>query len=143
MRVLTAIVAAVLSVTTGGSLRCPCQLAQVFRPAAAVAPVALADKSPCRSCPCHSHEEPESPAPTAPQPGPRCPACPHCLSLDLTPPPAGGDRGVDDQLGDAAADLDLPRTGPVGGATAARVVRTDGAHPPPPDHLRYCHAFRC
>ena len=139
MRALTAIVAAVLPVTTGGPLRCPCELAQLVRPVAVVS----ADKSPCPSCPCHAHEEPDSPEPTDPRPVPGLPPCPHGPGVDLTPPPAASDRAVDDPFGAAAADITHQHSGFEAGASTARFVLADATPSPPPDHLRYCHAFRC
>ncbi len=140
MRALTAIVAAVLSVTTGGALRCPCQLAPLFRPVAVATPDApQPEKSPCRSCPCHAHEEPDSREPVAPEPGPGRPPCPHGPGVDVTPPPAGSDRVGDD----AATALEHQALAPRPGAPVARLAPAGTTLPPPPDHLRYCHAFRC
>ena len=141
MRVLTAIVAAVLSVTTGGPLRCPCQLAKVARPAA---PATVCDDAPgCRSCPCHRNAEPVSLQGQCPEPAPERVPCPHGPALDLTPPPAGVER-----VGDDSPAFD---GGAFGEHPAARLVcnqaagsrATTPAYPPPVDHLRYSHAFRC
>src|SRR6188768_2021002 len=104
MRAVTAIVAAVLSVTTGGPLRCPCQYAALLRPTPVPTKASpRAAEPPCRTCPCHAHQEPDSPAPAAPEPGPGHPPCPHGPGVDVTPPPAGSDRGGDGQPGNPPA----------------------------------------
>ncbi|QDU21349.1 hypothetical protein [Urbifossiella limnaea] len=141
MRALTAIVAAILSVTTGGPLRCPCQLADLLRPAA---PAAVCDNAPvCRSCPCHRHAEPDDPQPRSPDRVPERVPCPHGPALDITPPPAG-EYGVGNDTpsdeGIAFCEDVAVRVAVIGDATptALKLAQT-----PPVDHIRYSHAFRC
>lgn len=146
MRVVATIIAAVMSVTTGGPLRCPCHLLALLRTEPAVARTAqpLVERPTGDCCGCKSHREPQ-PEPTDPRPAPHHPACPHGPGIDLVPPLATGERVTGGHesgtsavmaLGDSHAYLlawgyESPR--PMPAAFAAS----------PPDRLRYCHAFRC
>ncbi|MBX9582895.1 MAG: hypothetical protein K2X87_21515 [Gemmataceae bacterium] len=145
MRLVAAIIAAVMSVTTGGPLRCPCHLVARLRtePAAVPVPQSAVERPADRCCGCKTNREPR-PEPTDPRPAPH-PPCPHGPGIDLVPPLATGERvvgghGSGDQAVTAPGDghdcpsawgLDPPLPVPV--AVAAS----------PHDQLRYCHAFRC
>lgn len=151
MRALATIIAAVLSVTTGGPLRCPCLLVPQIRAACVetVAPPSGDDSSPS-GCRCRAHQEAEVPPltpPDSPHQGrhepPHAP-CPHGPGIDLTAPPAGVEQG------ESQSGAEQPAL--VGAGTFALVLSTLGyvaaSHPPAPppatcQHLRFCHAFRC
>lgn len=144
MRSLVAILAAVMAVTTGGPLRCPCHIAALLRAnSAARAVQSPAEKPIERRCGCKAHGEPQ-PGPTTPRPSPDHPPCQHGPGLDLAPPLAACERvGGGFDWGDPAAVTD----------NAGRISAAWGVHPhlpvpvtlaaSPPDPLRYCHAFRC
>ena len=147
MRAVTAIIVAVMSVTTGGPLRCPCQLAALFRTETALGPTAHStmDLPKGRCCPCGSHAAPGRPGPVEPKPAPHSPPCRHHLVIDLAAPHAGTERVFDDHdPGDptAAPVNDTDRSLLVHSADAA-LLSSAGRSPPPRDLLRYCHAFRC
>lgn len=150
MRSGATIIAAVLSVFTGGPLRCPCQLAALFEsyPPTVLTPHAAtqedeAGRSEKHRCSCKTHREPAPPEqPIEQKPTPGVP-CQHCPGVDLVPPVATGERLASDRdLGDWSAafpDAAFPQT-----------HRPDTLHPvthlmttSAPDRLRYCHSFRC
>lgn len=150
MRALATIIAAVLSVTTGGPLRCPCQfLPQVRAASAERVATPRAEVSSCRGCGCRAHQEKESPPPapadSPPQERNETPhaPCPHGPGVDLTAPPGGV------EMGDSEAGTDQPVL-VSGGNYALTLSALDCVAPHPPSappstcqHLRFCHAFRC
>lgn len=142
MRVLTAIVAAVLSVTTGGPLRCPCRLAELIRP---TPPATVHDDTVpvSRSCPCHRHAEPDASERQCPERAPERVPCPHGPAFVLTPPPAGAERVGDDSPADEGVALGEHAAFRVVCNRTAALTAAASTHPPPVDHLRYSHAFRC
>lgn len=147
MRAFAAITVAVMSVTTGGPLRCPCQLAALFRieTRLGLATRSTPDLPKGRCCPCESHADPGLPWPVEPKPSPHFPPCKHHLVIDLAVPHMDAGRVLDDR------DSGDPTAVPVrdcGGAfpenvTAAALLSSGGRPLPPHDRLRYCHAFRC
>lgn len=151
MRALATIIAAVLSVTTGGPLRCPCQLVPQVRVACAESvSVPRPDESSCSGCRCRGHHEEETPsrspadAPTQDRhESPQAP-CPHGPGIDLAAPPGGVEPG------DAQSGADQPAA--IGGHTfdlaLSAACCAAALRPPAPSsstcqHLRFCHAFRC
>jgi len=148
MRRVLAIIAAVLSVATGGPLRCPCQFAALVRGspcAAEIVPPAQTVTPPVRSlcCGCKAASETERQSPAEDQPASPEP-CHHGPGIDLVPP-----ASVDRQSSDAEVKgvpyavasgvwLMSPAHGRYGVATAPS--GTDSAQPA---LLRYCHSFRC
>lgn len=152
-----AIIAAVLSVITGGPLRCPCHLAALFlspspavRTTTAAPPKGEAGRCDDQRCSCKTHREPAPPEqpteqPTDQQkPAPGVP-CQHCPNVDLAPPAATGERLAGDRdPGDWSADS--PASAPVGTQTLrpdTLVLIPGPVTPSAPDRLRYCHSFRC
>lgn len=146
MRLVATIIAAVMSVTTGGPLRCPCQLVPLLRPEAAVCETIrpIEGQTVERCCGCKGHREPNS-EPTAPRPSPDRPPCQHGPAIDLVPPAHPGERVTD------GTDPTDPAT-PCGGdpASVSPVLSLDtplrvrlAPFTSLPDRLRYCHAFRC
>lgn len=146
MRRVAAIIAAVMSVTTGGPLRCPCHLIALLQPECCAAPVAqpAAERPVEHCCGCKAHRAPQ-PEPTDPQPSPHRPPCPHVPGIDLVPPHAPGERAASGhELGDPAVMA-------LGGGHVSASARASDSPPPvpvtlaasPPDRLRYSHAFRC
>lgn len=152
MRLAVAIIVAVMSVVTGGPLRCPCQLAVLFNNRLPTAPplqatrlTAETERCSTKHCPCKSHQppvDPEQPAERTPVPGA---PCGHCPNFDLGLPVGNGDRlQTDRDTGDftsapfardthvfLTACLDTP------------VTAIDPIDSSAPDRLRYCHSFRC
>ena len=152
MRASVAIIAAVMSVTTGGPLRCPCQLAALFPgnqfpPGAACdteAYPAIPAENEKHCCSCIKHHEPERPAPTKPTQAPDAP-CEHGLGADLVPLVANGERVAGDlNPGDPVFAL-AGRSYPFLKASVQPVAipTLSGSLSGHPDQLRYCHAFRC
>lgn len=144
MRSLVAILVGFMSVTTGGPLRCPCQLAGVVKHSAAPSKRVTTEpplKHPPCGCKAHATKddrpaEEKSPTPSEP--------CKHGPTLDLAVPVTGGERqhgGVDGGCGDAplvgppSADWPLCKT--------SSVPAPPGATTSPAAFLRYAHAFRC
>lgn len=146
MRAVAAIIVAVMSVTTGGPLRCPCQLAAFFRTgpqtcALPPAPKACQEKN---CCPCHSHDDAPTQEQESPKPSPQAPPCPHGQGIDLAPPLTSLDREVGGVEHGAPAVATAPLglfSVPPGGPSVP--VDPNAHSTPPPDHLRYCHSFRC
>lgn len=146
MRDLTAIIVAVMSVTTGGPLRCPCQLAALCRGETHSGPVTrtVQPQPKNRCCPCESHADPGLPGPVEPKPSPNSPPCNHHPVIVLAAVHAGAERVYDDrEPGDptAAPVSDIARVLPAHAAGAALLCLA-GRSLPPNDRLRYCHAFR-
>ena len=145
MRLAAAILATVMSVTTGGPLRCPCHLLALLRtgPSTVVAPPA-AEQEASGGCGCRVHREPQ-PEPTDQRPRPHRPPCPHGPGVDLLPPLSTGERVVGGHdSGDPVVTLPGHGYAPT---TASSYDSAVSAHvtpaASPPDRLRYCHAFRC
>lgn len=146
MRQVAVILAAVMSIATGGPLHCPCQFATTLERIADATGVlysttASSDRHCCSS---KKHHGSKRPAPAAPEPAPGSPPC-SCPTLDLASPLATGERaGADRQLGEA----DVADIGEGGLTPSTLRVHTPLSLPPniiaaTPDELRYCHSFRC
>ena len=139
MRMVAAVLAAVLSVATGGPLRCPCQLAQLVCGTERVAE-ARADAEHL-GCPCRTHRDSESSQPSEYGRVPVKP-CDHGPSIDFVASVAGErSLGNDVSYGDPALDVHA-RTVPID--------RSFGPFLPVPpvsvavsDRLKYCHSFLC
>lgn len=141
MRHLAAIIAALLSVTTGGPLRCPCRLAALTCSPVEAAPE-RADEA-CRShkCGCKplAEQDVRRPGPpTSPRPEP----CEHGPGVDLLALSA-----ADPQTDEADS---TPHIVPGVLHTASNVATvhvllpgTCGRSTSPTSHFRYAHAFRC
>lgn len=148
MRAVAAIIAAVMSVTTGGSLRCPCQLAFLFRAGSCDTSACVEASPPTaekQTCSCEARHEPEQPDPAEPKPGPAKPPCPHGPGIDLIQPAAGGER-----IGGSDVTGGLAMAPPCASAAGCHARGHQEAPPPDParrwptpDRLRYCHSFRC
>lgn len=146
MRAVVAIIVAVMSVTTGGPTRCPCQIAALFRAGTQTCepPPAQKRSQEKRACRCHSHCESSEQQPEHPTPPPESPKCPHGPGIDLAPPQSATDRAASD-----AGDLSQLEFAATHGlfAVAPRGhsgLFDPGTHlSPHPDRLRYCHSFRC
>lgn len=130
MRMSAAVLAAVLSVATGGPLRCPCQLAQLVWGSYCVA-----DDSDCEraECPCHSHEEPGQRDPGEP--------CHHGLGLEVVAVvnASGGDNSFDGPM-----PAPVSRAPQLIERNAVGFERFDCLDfRSISDRLLYCHSFRC
>lgn len=152
MRLAVAIIVAVMSVVTGGPLRCPCQLAVLFNNRLPTAPpsqvtrlAAESERCSSRQCPCKSHQtpvDPERPAERTPVPGA---PCEHCPNFDLSLPVGNGDRLQTDRDTDDFASAPFARETHVFlTASPDTLVNASGSITSwAPDRLRYCHSFRC
>lgn len=148
MRTLAAIFAAVMSVTTGGPLRCPCQLAKLCLPSERPCQDAPARPSaPTHQCGCKAQTGDERRAPADHRPGERSPGdhtpCHHGPVADLAAP-AAGERLAGDSTGDALS------VSPSGFNLVARPTAVSGGRagwlesaPSSQALLRYAHSFRC
>lgn len=139
MRHLAAIIAAVLSVTTGGPLRCPCRLATLAStPAPPERPV---DSGRSHQCGCKSHagKDVDRPAPPA---SPRPEPCDHGPGIDLLACTAV-DRQADDSGGNQLIVPAVAHTGSELAGKHALAPDPSGRSTSPTAHLRYAHAFRC
>ena len=148
MRSLAAILAAVMSVTTGGPLRCPCQFAALFENqervscADAPPPVQAANEKHC--CSCNRHHEPEEPSPAQPKRTPASPPCQHAPAIDLAPPLVGGERTAGEYEPGGlnfAADIETS-LGLLAFRPDAPLPLPSNLDSAPPDQLKYCHSFR-
>lgn len=150
MRVVAAIIAELMTVAAGGSLRCPCEFAALLRDIPCIAksaPVIQTPPTPSTTrhpgCGCKSRTADEPPPaegrPTQPEP------CKHGPGIDLVAPTAvgrqsGGDLGIEGASFATTSGefLSCPAFG-----------RNDLAERPPgsdsslPTRLRFSHAFRC
>lgn len=156
MQRAASIIVAVLSVLTGGPLRCPCRLVALFAdcvPTVLTAQPASVEGEPDRCggerCSCKSHREPappEQPPERTPErlPAPGVP-CQHCPNVDLVPPVTTGERLAGDRdPGDlTAAAHDAAPADPLTRRPDARALAAPEFTSSAPDRLRYCHSFRC
>ena len=145
MRFWAAILAAVMSVTTGGTLRCPCQFAALCERATSHERTSqVHTESPAEHrCPCHAHQDSEPPCPAEEEPHEPVPSCPHGPGLDLATPTTVGERtGTDGEPTVASLAESVPAilvalpTQPVTRSQLA--VDCSQSH-----RLRYSHSFRC
>jgi hypothetical protein len=149
MRLVAAIIAAVMSVATGGPLRCPCQFAALFRNTpctdqSAVRTLPTTQPSDLHSCcGCKTQTTDDEPPPAEHQPDQPEP-CSHGPGIDLVAPST-----VDRQSGDLGAE-GAPFAATSGAFLSLRaLVRHDLAERPPGSdtslhaRLRFSHAFRC
>lgn len=151
MRAVVAIIVAVMSVATGGPLRCPCQFAALFRTATCVPESASAARTaptpqPAAQhsgCGCKSHtaadeQPPEERQPAQPEP------CKHGPGIDLVPPTT-----LDRQSGDLGAEGIPSAAVSDGFLLCLALVRHDfttrpaGSDASLPTRLRFSCAFRC
>lgn len=156
MQRAAAIIVAVLSVLTGGPLRCPCRLVALFAdrvPTVLTAQPTSVEGEPDRCggerCSCKSHREPalpEQPPERTPErlPAPGVP-CQHCPNVDLVPPVTIGERLAGDRdPGDmTAAPHDAAPADPLTRRPDALPLAVPELTSSAPDRLRYCHSFRC
>ena len=148
MRTLAAIFAVFMSVTTGGPLRCPCQLTKLCLPTGQPGQeVPAQPPAPTQKCGCNAHstDEQRTPADNRPEdrsPGDRSP-CHHGPAADLAAP-ASGERLAGDFTGNA---LPLSSSGftPAIHPAAVRGCRAGWLESAPSSQalLRYTHSFRC
>lgn len=150
MRNVAVIVAAVLTVFTGGPLRCPCQVAALLRdhtPAPPTRPpTPPADEaSRCGCCSCKAHRDAADPKQSAErEPAPGNP-CPHCPNIYLVLPVTNAERlpGDHDHGDWTAGPFDATPAVPLTRHPHAVFLPVSDSHRPAPDRLRYCHSFRC
>ncbi len=141
MRHLAAIIAAVLSVTTGGPLRCPCRLATLTTAPAKATSEERGDSGCSHQCGCKSHagkDVDRQAPPSSPRPEP----CDHGPGIDLLAFTAV-DRQADDAGGTQLVVPGVARTGSELARKHALVPDPSGRSTSPTSHLRYAHAFRC
>lgn len=149
MRTLVAIIAAAMSITTGGPLRCPCQLVKHCLASALPTPSAttLPAPPPAHRCGCQSHASDDQQLPDKSAPDDRRPQdespCQHSPGADLAAPPS-----AERQIGSFAADIlvsapvcpvDLAPSSSQAGL-APGILNTG---PASRAFLRYAHSFRC
>lgn len=149
MQRAAAIIVAVLSVLTGGPLRCPCRLVALFADCVLTdQPASVegeADRCGGERCSCKPHREPALPE----QPPERLPApgvpCQHCPNVDLVPPVTIGERLEGDRdPGDmTAVPHDAAPADPLTRRPDALPLAVPELTSSAPDRLRYCHSFRC
>lgn len=153
MRMVAAMIAAVMSVATGGPLRCPCHFAALLRDTPCTAKSAPAVRAlptaPTTArhlgCGCKSHKTADEP-PTEGQPvRPAQPEpCKHGPGIDLVVPTAvdrqSGDLGADDCTFGATSEGFPSCPALVRHGLTGRPVGSDSSLPA---LLRYSHAFRC
>lgn len=145
MRHLAAIVAAVMSVTTGGPLRCPCQVTAFVRSSACES--ASGQTKPAadqpQKCGCKAHAAAEAPPPaeeTPPTPEP----CKHGRGIDLVAPAAGSDRqaGASEHAG-VSLVVSTETLGSLAVRRGSSLPHgTHGTHTTLLSRLRYSHSFR-
>lgn len=148
MRTLAAIFAVLMSVTTGGPLRCPCQLAKLCLPSgqpcqeAPAQPPASPPKCGCKAHPAEKQRTPADNRPGERSPGDHAP-CHHGPAADLAAP-AAGERPAGDSTGDALT-ANLSGFTLSARPTAVGHGRAEGpvSAPSPQALLRYAHSFRC
>lgn len=148
MRTLAAIFATLMSVTTGGPLRCPCQLAKLCLPSERPCQAAPAEPAaPTHQCGCKAETTNARRAPADHRPGKRSPGdhtpCQHGPVTDLAAP-AAGERLTGDSTGDALTVTPSSFT-LVTRPTAVMVGRAGWLESAPSSQalLRYVHSFRC
>lgn len=146
MRALTAIVVAVMSVTTGGPLRCPCQLAALCRAETrfGLATRTVPHQPESRCCSCESHAALGLPGPVEPKPPSNSPPCEHHPVIALAVLHAGAERVLDDRNPGDSTEAHGGNSDHVVSAHAANVAVHSATERslPPCKHLRYSHAFR-
>lgn len=147
MRVVAAILAMVMSVTTGG-LRCPCQVLTLLKgdtPCVSHLPIPASDSDNDECCSCKSHHKKhENKSPDPEKKSPQMPPCPHGPGIDLPPPGSSAERIAGDHELGVAVGLTRESSIPV----IARLLDLTCAEPadtfaPPLHALKYCFAFRC
>lgn len=142
MRMVAAVIAAVLTVTTGGPLHCPCQFAPFVCGTDRIADCQTADEA--RSCPCHSHPESDSPQPPK-RGGVPVKPCEHGPGIDFAASVTTGERPVVDQDsfdGPVWISNAIARTSQTVDSNGRTQI--DGPFSPSESgRLKYCHSFRC
>lgn len=148
MRVVAAILAMVMSVATGGPLRCPCQVLTLLKGDAPCVshppiPAFASDDDECCSCKSH-HQKHESKSPNPEKKSPPMPPCQHGPGIDLPPPGSSAERLAGDHELEAAVGLGCESSIPV----IARLLDLSRVEPSDPfasplHALKYCFAFRC
>ena len=152
MRLAMAIIVAVMSVFTGGPLRCPCHLAVLFtkrpptaQPFQVTRLPSNAERCSTHRCPCKTHRSPTGPEqPGEPAPVPGAP-CGHCPNFDLGLPAVNGDRLQTDRDTGDFTSAPFSRDAHVFLTTCLDTLlnASDPITSSAPDRLRYCHSFRC
>jgi hypothetical protein len=143
MRTLTAILVAILSVTTSGPLRCPCHLASFFN-APVCESLAKFDReaTDClQSCGCRHNEPDEAPSHDK-TPSPQ--SCPCGPAIDLEPPLVAADRvpngdECDRCVYEPLLDLIPDRMFAATRWTIAEAITVECSL----SQFRYAHSFRC
>ena len=149
MRLAATILAAIMSVTTGGTLHCPCQIQSLFPCSTSVSaiPNSQSEATAKQSCSCSTHRDAQelSHPGHEPEPKPEGPTCPHGPSIDFVSPIIGGERNTGDRDSVGLAfhfdGLSLVSTRKVSSLNSDtnQLIHHSSAF----DLLRYCHAFHC
>ena len=146
-----AIIAAVMSVMTGGQLRCPCQFVSLRSDLPNTAELSPASRDSCtvsfpsrdRCRGCGAHRDADCPSPVKKRPIHHEP-CGHSLGVDLAPFAAA----------DRLSNLEGSEVGSVATTSCALLpllirvppsfeVKPFGPDSAPLTRLRYAHSFRC
>lgn len=144
MRLWAAILAAVMSVTTGGTLCCPCQFAALCeRTISHERAIQVHTEAPAEHrCPCHAHQDSEPPCPAEEQHQP-VPSCPHGPGLDLATPTTFGERTSTDGEFQVASFEDMAPVFSVSLPTLSVAKSLFALDSSQPHRLRDSYSFRC
>lgn len=148
MRLSAAILAMLMAVTTGGPLRCPCQIWALLKSEAVESQQCIAlptveDDEACCSCKSH-HIKHDNKPPEPEKRSPRHLPCKHGPAIDIAPPISHAE-GVGEHH-DLAAAVDLSVESAI--PPIVRLLAPSGCAPSEPlasplHALKYCFAFRC
>ena len=145
MRLWAAILAAFMSVTTVGTLRCPCQFAALFERTISRERTSQvhAEVPAEHRCPCHAHQDSEPPCPAEEDPHQPVPSCPHGPGLDLATPTTVGERtGTDGEPPVASLAESVPAS--LASLPSLVATRFHRIYDSSQSHrLRYSHSYRC
>lgn len=149
MRLAATILAAIMSVTTGGTLRCPCQIQGLLPCSTSVFAISNShsESTAKQLCSCSTHRDAQelSHSGHEPEPKPESPTCPHGPSIDFVTPIMGGERNTGDRdSAGLAFHFDcLSRVSPRElnslNSDTNQVKHRSSAF----ELLRFCHAFHC
>jgi hypothetical protein len=139
---LTAVIAAVLTVTTGGPLRCPCQFPQLVCETDRIAESLSADET--LNCPCHSHHKSELP-PSSEQGRAPAKPCEHGPGIDIAALVTNGERPTvyHDSFDGPELDSILDSHTSQNDQSNGRMLLDCPGRTSESDRLKYCHSFRC